>query len=208
MQERKRSARGQVGPYDILIEPPFLDEMEKAFYLGLRSAFERVLDPQDIFDFQDVSDFAFGIVEVARLREADAALPKNPLVLLELVRMFDENDDRAKRVVLSYLGDDREEAAKAVAILASIGLTPQQIKGHAVASQFEIHRAIAQLISEHQASNMRIRNMLLRKKGSLIESGAVRDPIRGKAGISEIDAGVQKRTGDQRSLSRNRVSLS
>lgn len=200
--------RGEERSYDLLIEPPFLDEEERASYLGLRSAFERVLDPQDIFDYQDLSDFAFGMVEIARLRLADAALPKNPLVLLELLRMFDENDDRARRVVLSYLGEDPEEAEKAADILEEIGLTSQQIRGHAVASQFDIHRGIAQLISEHQASNMRIRSMLLRKKGSLVARGAARDPIGENAGISELDAGVQKRGGNRRPLSRIRASHS
>ena len=88
--------------YKILGEPEFLGKSERANYLKLRDAVEKALAPRDLFDFQNVADTAYRMVEIQRFKRAQVALIKSTAVLADLLKfVFGDNSDKARQVALN-----------------------------------------------------------------------------------------------------------
>ena len=152
--------------YEILGEPQFLNNSEREIYLKLRDAVEKVLAPQDIFDFQNVADIACRIVENQRFKRAQVALINSPAVLADLLKLaFGDNPDKARQVALNYFGNDPKKAAAAAALVAEAGMTHLQIEGHAIVAQSDKLQSLDRLVQFREASNdRRIKELKKRQK--------------------------------------------
>ena len=160
MEKRKRCESGisTVGDrfYPQMPIPPFIDRSEELAFLRLRDGLERLYEPKELPDFINISDIAFGIIEVHRLRQASVALLQSPVVLSQLlVFVFGENVDKAQTVARAYYGDNQKLAQEASDLLGEAGLTRSQIQGHASIAQLEQQRILRQLISSIEASTRR-----------------------------------------------------
>jgi hypothetical protein len=142
--------------YDVLGEPTFLNEDEKACYLKLRDAIEAALLPQGLFEFQGVADIARRTIENARFQRVQIAAIRSPVVLAEFLKIvFGENTAKATQVALNYFGPDAKEAEKAAKLLALEGVTTEQVVGHAIVAQSGAIQVLDHLIQSRESSNFR-----------------------------------------------------
>lgn len=152
--------------YEILGEQLWLNDEERDVFLKLRTAIEKALAPQDLFDFQNVSEIASSIVENRRFKRAQVALINSPAVLADLLKLaFGENSDKAREVALNYFGNDSKKAATAAALVAQAGMTHLQIEGHAIVAQSERLQTLDRLVQFREASSdRRIKELKKRQK--------------------------------------------
>jgi hypothetical protein len=152
--------------YEILGEPLWLNDKEREIFLRLRTAVEKALAPQDLFDFQNVADIACSIVENQRFKRAQVALINSPAVLADLLKLaFGDNPDKARQVALNYFGNDPKKAAAAAALVAQAGMTHLQIEGHAIVAQSDRLQSLDRLVQFREASNdRRIKELKKRQK--------------------------------------------
>jgi hypothetical protein len=142
--------------YNVLGEPTFLNEEEKASYLKLRDAIEAALLPQGLFEFQGVADIARRTIEIARFQRVQIAAIRSPVLLAEFLKIvFGENIAKATQVALKYFGTDAKEAEKAAKLLALEGVTTEQVVGHAIVAQSGAIQVLDHLIQSRESSNFR-----------------------------------------------------
>jgi hypothetical protein len=142
--------------YRLFGEPYFLNGDERRNYYRLRDAVEKAVTPTHLFDYQDVAEIAFSIIEISRFRKAQIALIKSPVLLAELLTFaFADNSDKARNVALHYFSDDINKANAAADLIEAIGINRDQIEGHAIVSQAQETQALDSLVQMRHASTMR-----------------------------------------------------
>ena len=196
---QKNSLRQENAFYEIFGEPLWLNDTEREIFLKLRSAIEKALRPQDIFDFQNVAEIACNIVETQRFKRAQVALINSPTVLAELLKLaFGDNLDMARQVALNYFGDDPKKAASAAALVAQAGLTTLQIEGHAIAAQCDRLQSLDRLVQFREAANDRKIKELKKRQRKRADS-IEREKLAQKANASDKQNG-RARLVEDRSL--------
>jgi hypothetical protein len=162
--------RSQNAFYDVLGEPVFLSKEERENYLKLRDAIEELLSPQNLFDFQDVADIAYHIVEIRRFQRAHIAMIKSPVMLADLLKFaFGENTDKAREVALQYYGTDAKKAEQATKMIEQAGMTSEQVQGHAIVAQSMKVQLLDHLVQLRESSNLRMIKGLEKRQKRRVE---------------------------------------
>jgi hypothetical protein len=168
--ERKRFDRENIDELEKIcaLLPPyhFMPGEEKVF-VRLRSSFAHYYSAIDLPSFLTVSDIAYGLIELSRLRQASVALIKNPFALMELLSLvFGENTDKARSVALAFYSEDDCRAKEAEALLRIEGISLFQVQGYACVSQIEHQRILRQVIDSVEAANRRAMKDAAKKRAT------------------------------------------